>query len=261
MIDVVLIATLRPEVLDLCLASFSKYFFKRESLRLICNIDPIGESSSQAKVEEICKKYFACTIFRKPEIPNFSAAVFWCWSQVNSDIFFHLEEDWIMLSFVSMPDVLKIFLDKKVSGVRFALKRNERAGIRVGSLCFSNKFSLNPTVFRLTYIQKLLMAANFFEDPEKQFYFLTDQMACGGRLPIVFWGPPSGGPYVADIGKKWRKFHCFEKLSGDTSRRPSIRRAHSDLWLKVDSENIWLKMRNFLNYKFFMAWWNFRHRR
>src|SRR5438105_4658591 len=121
-IDVVMTATLRPEVIDLTLFSFSKNFFAQlDDLRLIINIDPIGESQCQSKdIVEICRRYFGNVIYRSPDQPSFSRAVKWCWEQVEAGLFLHLEDDWLLTKFVPLERVLSRFeQDKDLASLRF----------------------------------------------------------------------------------------------------------------------------------------------
>ena len=48
-LDVVIIATLRPDILDITLNTFYHGFLKNFNCRLIVNIDPIGDSSYTQK--------------------------------------------------------------------------------------------------------------------------------------------------------------------------------------------------------------------
>src|SRR4030043_1164252 len=96
MIDITMTATLRPQVISQTLESFCRNIFKdRNSYRLIVNIDPVGEKVKTAKVLEVCKQYFKNIVFNTPKFPSFPSAVVWCWSKVESDFSFHLEDDWI----------------------------------------------------------------------------------------------------------------------------------------------------------------------
>ena len=58
-IDLILIATLRPEILEITLNSFYHKLLKNFNVRLIVNVDPIGDTRyTQQDVINICKKYF-----------------------------------------------------------------------------------------------------------------------------------------------------------------------------------------------------------
>ena len=88
-IDLVLIATLRPEILEITLNSFYHKLLKNFNVRLIVNVDPIGdEKYSQQYIINLCNKYFSNIVSRTPISASFSKAVQWAWQQTKSDIFF-----------------------------------------------------------------------------------------------------------------------------------------------------------------------------
>ena len=53
-------------------------------------------------------------VFNKPNKPSFTKAVFWCWGKVQTDIFFHLEDDWCLKSLVNKNLSLKPFLKENI---------------------------------------------------------------------------------------------------------------------------------------------------
>jgi hypothetical protein len=71
-IDVVLIATLRPEILEITLNSFYHKLLKNFDVRLIVNVDPIGDKKyTQQDVINVCKKYFSSVVSHTPQPPLF----------------------------------------------------------------------------------------------------------------------------------------------------------------------------------------------
>jgi len=87
-IDVVVTATLRPEILNLTLQSFYTRFLRQfKQSRLIINIDPIGDKRyGPDNILKICRQYFKEVIYRCPPKPSFSDAVKWGWEQVENRI-------------------------------------------------------------------------------------------------------------------------------------------------------------------------------
>ena len=56
-LDVVIIATLRPEILDITLNTFYHRLLNNFNCRLIVNIDPIGDQDCNYKdIIRVCKK-------------------------------------------------------------------------------------------------------------------------------------------------------------------------------------------------------------
>lgn len=132
MIDITTTATLRPDILDVTYTSFKKHMFKNKECRLIINIDPVGDDHlyNQNDVEAMARQHFENVVIRKPEKANFTKALKWVWSQVKTDLFFNLEDDWKLnadLNFPYMVEVMKKFpklallrLAKRDSGENWA---------------------------------------------------------------------------------------------------------------------------------------------
>jgi len=197
--DVVVISTLRTELLNLTLASFKKHFLNQfGNYRIILNVDPVGEENcSQGSILKLVKRYSDDVIACTPKTGNFSQAVFWAWSQVESPYFLHLEDDWFLKKKVLKDDVFKqLELDGKLAGIRLNLSRNpsERP-------LSSNGLSLNPSIFRTSVIKSLLKEFDIAKDPEKQFRNNESLK----MQNFVYYGKPNENSYVVDTGKKWRK--------------------------------------------------------
>jgi hypothetical protein len=144
---VVVIATLRPEILDITLNSFYHKLLKDFDVRIIINVDPVGEIGvSQSDVIAVCKRYFKNIISNSPMTPSFSRAVFWCWEQVNTNIFFHLEDDWCLKSNVDKTIALRPFSFDDIIQVRLNSTRNTKFRLDNGYV-ISEVFSLNPSFF------------------------------------------------------------------------------------------------------------------
>ena len=198
-IDVVVISTLRPKLLNLTLASFQKHFLNQfGKYRIILNIDPVGEENfSQDEILELVNRYSDNVIDCTPKTGNFSQAVRWAWSQVESPYFLHLEDDWFLKKKVLKDAVFEKFkLDEKLAGIRLNLSRNpsERP-------LYSDGLSLNPSIFRTSVIQSLLGDFDIAKDPEKQFRNNESLK----MQNFVYYGMPKESSYVVDTGKKWRK--------------------------------------------------------
>jgi len=220
-IDVVTIGTLRPDILEFTLLSFHRKFLRQfQRARLIINIDPIGdERRSTDDVLRICAKYFSEITHRCPDQPHFATAVKWAWEQVETEIFLHLEDDWLLKRKVDATRIVRGFeADPDLASLRFNLTRNPSRG----PLYFQGP-SLNPSVIRRRFLEEVLPFFSPHLDPEKQYTYPNDAR----REVLAHWrhmlyGEPGEASYVLDIGKKWRRFHGFAKWqpgSGELSWR------------------------------------------
>lgn len=202
-LDVVIIATIRPEILRLTLDSFMVGLLHDFNTRAVINIDPVGEcNGTQREVLDLCRSYFDSIISRTPEKPSFSDAVRWCWSQVETDLFLHLEDDWCLRRKVIPDAILGYFNNPDVVSVRFNLTSNNKFQIdgwtvRCGGL------SLNPSILRSAYVRELLARFDTTLDPEKQFDRILSTVSYPNPQ-FVYFGAPNDDALVIDTGKKWR---------------------------------------------------------
>ena len=204
-IDVVVISTLRPKLLNLTLASFQKHFLNQfGKCRIILNIDPVGEeNSSQDEILELVNRYSDNVIACTPKTGNFSQAVRWAWSQVESPYFLHLEDDWFLKKRVLKGAILEQFgFDEKLAGIRLNLSRNPKK-----QPLYSDGISLNPSIFKTSIIKSLLGDFDIDKDPEKQFRNHRLLNDCN----FLYYGKKNEGSFVIDTGKKWRKANSFSK--------------------------------------------------
>ena len=221
-LDVCIIATVRPEVLQMTLQSFTKCLLNQFECRAIINVDPAGDTVRhlQMDVVNLAREYFSEVIYRTPSAPSFSGAVQWCWQQVQTDFFFHLEDDWILRRKLDSNELVSLFGHGDVVGV--TLNRRIRADAfaviaRAGkSVTFHNEFyvyhpgvSLNPSLFRTKYVQPLAHRFDSKQDPEYQINKLTKDD------PELFLWHVSDSPLTIDIGKHWRKMQNIKKSKND----------------------------------------------
>ena len=243
-IDVVLIATLRPDILRLTLESFSRGLLAGTPVRLIVNIDPIGEPGVTAQdILALCRAYFAQVVARTPESPSFPSAVQWCWSQVQTDEFFHLEDDWCLRRSVPLGELRALFAaDPSLVSVRLNLLGNRRAR-HDGRYLVSGRLSLNPSVFRTAYIREQLACFDLGADPEKQFK--GREATPGWPNPVfAYWGKATDPAWVIDTGRCWRRTLGLIKQT-DGGGMAWHCRARSRLY------HAWAR----LNSRAFMGWW------
>ena len=245
-LDVVIISTMRPELLKITLNSFSNKMLKGIRCRAIVNVDPVGDSNCyQEDIVSICEEYFDVVVSRTPSKPSFSEAVQWCWSQVESAVFLHLEDDWCLKRYVNFNDVLKLFQDRDVVSVRLNLTGNRKFPSYNG-VVYDNRLSLNPSVFKTIYIKGLLVKFDVKKDPEKQFInnFSTYDFA---KPRFLVFGSIFENAYVIDTGKKWRK--SLGLLKWDQSGEADI------IWRKQDISFVRAFLLR-LKFCFFIYFWS-----
>lgn len=204
-IDVAITATIRPDVLELTLSSFYKKFLHQfQATRLIVNVDPLGEEGRAAEdVLAVCRRYSPEVVSRCPSQPSFGSAVEWCWDQVQSAVFLHLEDDWLLKKQIPWEQVCaRLAASDDIAAVRFNLTRNPGSD-PPRSPCLS----LNPSVIRRAFIEQALPLFASGLDPEKQFR----NCAPLAHWKFLYHGAPGESASVIDIGKYWRRLHDFQK--------------------------------------------------
>lgn len=203
-LDLVIISTIRPEILGITLSSFKPKLLDEFEVRVIINVDPVGDPRhSQQDIVRLCGEYFDHVISRTPSTPSFSTAVQWCWGQVESEIFLHLEDDWCLRRNVNSLRVMQLFDDVNVVSVRLNLSNNVKFR-NDDNHVYCERLSLNPSFLRTSYIKELLTDFDTGKDPEKQFIGKVTTQSFPSPVFLIFGGK-SDDALVIDTGKKWRK--------------------------------------------------------
>ncbi len=225
-LDVAIIATVRPEILRMTLQSFGKNLFCDFDCRAIINVDPAGdtENYSQMDVVDVCREYFDEVIHRTPEILSFGGAVKWCWQQVQTEFFFHLEDDWILkrkidgrewLSVFEDPAVVELVLNKFGSNKKPPLQWNPKLASRICNERFliAEQLLLNPAFFRTAYIQQIVDRMNDSQDPEGQWEEEPHKLITNDYPAPLFLWHISPHPLIIDTGTLWRKAKQIRKYN------------------------------------------------
>ena len=215
-IDITTSATIRPGLLQRTLSSFRDNLLNNNhTYRLIINVDPAGEEDKTADdVIEVAKSYFDNVVSRTPESPSFAGAVIWCWSQVESDIVFHLEDDWIMLRPIDLDKMLGTIAEfGNFDSFRLA-KQNQKCSKQRVKLY--DRLSLNPVFIRKKFIKKAIQHMSPDKNPEKQLRAVDPE--CGKFIKKTSHGvyvEQGSGVVVQDIGRKWMMKHgVYVKRTG-----------------------------------------------
>ncbi len=221
-LDVAIIATVRPEVLQMTLQSFTKHLLNQFDCRAIINVDPAGdiENHSQMDVVNLCREYFNEVIYRTPETPSFAGAVQWVWQQVQTEFFFHLEDDWIIKQKIDKNELVQLFDDAQVAGATLNRRNRQDAYSVIArenkEVVFHNDLymhypavSLNPSLFRTAYMQPIANRMNSNHDPEYQASKLTKEDS-----ELILWRVTEQ-PILIDMGKFWRRANNIIKSNSD----------------------------------------------
>ncbi|MBL1406184.1 MAG: hypothetical protein COC17_07060 [Hyphomicrobiales bacterium] len=184
-IDVVIIATRRPDLLQKTLESFSERLFPYfEINKAVVNIDPIwGGELDHGKVKNILSDNFDDLIIIEPKKPNFCRAVKSAWGHTTSNVVFHLEEDWIALEDIK-PQVITSNLNDVVTSLSLMNSYKNWNGKQVYHFkrcrpwCLPLKiedkskpyFGTNPSFWNGGFMRECADKLDVNFDPEKQFY-------------------------------------------------------------------------------------------
>ena len=213
------------------LASFTKNLLNHFTCRAIINVDPVGDTAkhSQMDVVEVCREYFDVVVQRTPESPSFAGAVQWCWRQVETDLFFHLEDDWILRREIDPNELVGLFKNGRVVGATLnrrnrkealaTLERENKPAIFHTNLYVNYpEVSLNPSLFRKAYLQSVANRMGEEQDPEYQASKLT-----ANDSELFLWRITET-PVLIDTGKYWRRSRNIIKSKSDqqfSSWRPA----------------------------------------
>ncbi len=210
-IQVTCTACIRPKLLEITFSSFHDGLLSQfKHKELFINIDPIGDSGYDTEdILRICHKYFDKVQFNNPETGDFSKAVKWAWEQVTADYFLHLEDDWMLNKKISVEYLISTLLSNpKIASVRL----NRQTSIKSKKLDW---VSLNPILFKTSFIKDALHLYNEDLDPEKQFSIPPLLNHANNFIHLAYGdkknSPYIEGAYVTDIGRYWRKSHGFDK--------------------------------------------------
>ena len=209
-IDITTSATIRPGLLNATLSSFRDNLLNdNHTYRLIINVDPVGEEDKTADdVIEVAKSHFDNVVSRAPKTSCFAGAVIWCWSQVESDLVFHLEDDWVMIRPIDLDKMLRTIAEfTNFDSFRLAKQNQKGSGKEIRVKPY-DRLSLNPVFIRKKFIQKAVRHMSPDKNPEKQLRAVDPE--CGKFIKKTSHGvyvEQGSGIMVRDIGREWMDNH------------------------------------------------------
>ncbi|NJL70648.1 MAG: hypothetical protein HC888_03030 [Candidatus Competibacteraceae bacterium] len=195
-------ACCRPEVIQITYASF------KEKLRdvdwgrstIFLNIDPVPTDrvGRREAVIDVAKRTFGNVVVNQPETANFTAALKWCWTQQQNDVFFNLEDDWTMTKRVSVYE-LKYLLQGDVVIINLRAYKSIR----------DNRLCLSPGIVNGRWARDVATRLDINYNPEQQLQGHTADNECGGISDPKYLGMQfpicPNRNYVLDQGRAWLK--------------------------------------------------------
>lgn len=219
MIDITMTATVRPSIIRETICSFKENLLIGNEYKLIINIDPIGEEKDPMDVLNEVYKFFDSSqvVYNIPEQPGFTKAVMWCWEQTNSKYVFHLEDDWRIKRSCDIKKMTWI-LDHYPTLVSLRLNKEPthkpKNGYNTGFV-LHEKLSLNPTLFRGSFLRDVVKLMDVNKNPEKQLRLHDSNTGKFLRhYEHAIYTEESYSIIVEDIGRRWMKKSDYEKITG-----------------------------------------------
>jgi hypothetical protein len=196
----------RPELIGPTYQSFQERMpwldFKKMTLFL--SVDRLPDTTGVAETAEvirIARTFFGKVVCRNEEtlvtnIPNFSLAVQWLFTNANSEFVFHLEDDWLLLS--DIPESIGEFFDnEKIMQVSFRAWK------------ISNpRFCLSPNIMRTSFCNLMAKSLNPSKNPENQI------RAANPYKPedvFIYWPFEEEKVILQDTGRTWMKKTNFAR--------------------------------------------------
>lgn len=192
----------RPELLEQTYESFKRNLveFDMQKATLYINIDPFPDRSSEDRRQEVAnvaRKFFGNVIVNLPEYGNFSNAVKWCFSNVQTYYNFHLEDDWVLLTPIKLSMFNQFFLTPHV----------QQVGLRAWKFA-KNDFWLSPSVMRGDFCRHVSTKMTTDENPEVQIrQFIKDYKKEG----FLYFPFDYKSVILKDLGRNWMRTQQFDR--------------------------------------------------
>lgn len=235
MIDLLIVATRRPEILERTLNSFTRNLFRNFPVRIIINIDPVGPGSSM-DVLKVAESYFKVKRVNFPVVAGFPAAFKWVWEQADADICFWLEDDWELVRPISLTDMIEVlFYTPRLAALRLNWKHTGKHLMKNWKFKFLWEpiqvtsgwsgffecpagdrqevgFCGHPSLIRGEYIRKCGKLIDINLNPEKQFHRGNEKLI----KEVLKWrygvyGGREQPHSIIDIGREWMIQNGFRK--------------------------------------------------
>ena len=223
-LDVVTTALCRPELLDLTYRSFFTRLKDLPEIRIILNVDPLGEAD-QAECIQVAKRYSDSVVFRCPDSPGFMDAVKWCYENVESSVVLHLEDDWLLRRTIEYKSLLGSLLGSGSDQMVLLMKDARLPG--------AMRYSFRPHLACSERVCAALDSLSAVDgNPEKC-------LAEHSSLLLSYDFTEGGERLVMDMGRKWAKAQGLKKYGV------------GDAWFVSRPQSLLAK----LEYRLYLARW------
>jgi len=186
----------RPELIKSTYDSFTKnlqdFDFRKATLYL--NVDSYPdklEDYKRQEVVDIARQYFGNVIVNLPDYPNFSAAVKWCFSKIETFYNFHLEDDWELLMPFTVSSFNQFFIPPHVQQVALRAWKHVKSD-----------FWLSPCFMRGSFCREMAEKMNISDNPEVQIRTLKNNYRKESFLYFPF---DTKGVVLKDLGRTWMR--------------------------------------------------------
>jgi len=215
-IDVIVTALRRPELFEMtCESFFTGAIRGLPKLRIVLNIDPLGDGCAK-KVEDIARCYADEVVVRYAETPCFSTAINWCFSNLRSPLFLHIEDDWILTKSIDFEKFSDAVQHATVAQVCLAYRQMRST---------PGAYRFRPYLGKSAVVKKV-GPIPLTENPEK---FVAQALPSDCSIDF------DAGPCVLDTGRKWAKVKGIQK--GDAENWFAERAVS---WLGLLDAKFWL---------------------
>ncbi|MBW2044792.1 MAG: hypothetical protein JRI96_07875 [Deltaproteobacteria bacterium] len=227
MIEILMTATRRPEVVERTLRSFKTNLFQKIPAKVIINIDPVGPGKTKDTLD-VVGKYFRVESVNLPEVPHFGRAFKWVWSQAEAEMCFWLEDDWELLFPIDLFRMIKIMDSNQNLAILRLPWRPVGTGYSKNWKWFfpwngeffecpqeirrQVGFCGHPSLVRGKYVRKTVRFLNPEKNPEKQFHHGNPELLFEiDRWRYGVFAQPGQGPSIRDIGREWMIDNGYRK--------------------------------------------------
>ena len=210
-IDLCVVATLRPDILEKTFESFIKHVIFDGKMTLRINIDhvPMSEENNNnilkmGMVVGSMATKIDFKVYVSSMLGNFAKAVKRLWSESTADYVFHLEDDWKFIKNIDLNECVERMENENFDYMRFPKKNAPHL----------NKVALQPSLWKGDIVREISKYMIIDKDPEKQLRtgqgndeldkILIELQNKGLKDYCSDW-------CCEDIGREWRTKHGLEK--------------------------------------------------
>jgi len=223
MLDILMTATMRPEIIMRTLESFmNKMFCNPHFLRLIVNIDPVGGSNGMTRLDILkeVERHIPIVKSNLPPTASFPEAFKWIVRNSESEYVFLLEDDWELLYPIHLIDMVEIMDDEPdLALLRLPVFKSGLDSMKNWSTfypwngkyfeCPDEKriemgFCGHPSLVRGSFLRECVKYLDTNKNPEKQFHRGPVQLIAEvAKYRYGVYGCLNAPSLIRDIGREW----------------------------------------------------------